>query len=65
MKRSPVPEVRARSFCVTRRLLRTCRIVSPSCAAVYFTIFYIAVTDREYFTGFTAKSNGYYRSGIH
>src|ERR1035437_3053567 len=35
MNRIPVPEVRARSFCVTPSFLRVSRISLPICAAVY------------------------------
>jgi hypothetical protein len=35
MNRIPVPEVRARSFCVTPSFLRVSRIRLPICAAVY------------------------------
>src|SRR5450755_3908903 len=64
-KRRPVPEVRARFFCVTPSLLRVSRIRWPICSAVYLTLtskcyrtvtlahlaqqFKVNVTVREYF----------------
>ena len=59
MNRRPVPEVRARAFCVTPSPLRVCRTNLPMSPGVYFIAFIPSkeVTVREYFSIFEVEVN--------
>ena len=63
--RSPVPDVSARSFCVTPRLLRVALMSEPICWGVYLNA---SLSPKLPFGNITAlkcpDSREYYRSGM-